>query len=130
MYGSTYSRAKRYCFDNGASLMAIGREFCENFTGGHCPYVKKNVPRSWCLARCKKFPSVGKMAARFTMESAKYICKGRPKRTDDQIAEIKLICEACHRYESDSGRCYECGCKMGRKMRWATTTCPEKKWRV
>ena len=78
-----------------------------------------------------KYPGMMKMAGNFTKESYKYIKEGRPKRSDEEIAKISLICQGCEEYVPQTKlgpRCKKCGCNMNIKARWATAHCPIGKW--
>ena len=109
----------------------IDADFCKSFRGGWCPKFKSHIPRSWCFARCdikKVYPGITTMAKEFAKETAKHIKAGAPKRSDEEVNRIKAICEACDELNPQSKRCYLCGCKMDRKIPWATAHCRIEKW--
>jgi isopropylmalate/homocitrate/citramalate synthase len=74
------------------------------------------------------YPSKIKMARSLGAAAVKHTVAGMPKRSPDQIAAAMKICRACPSYISGDERCTKCGCKMPRKIKWATTKCPLKKW--
>lgn len=62
---------------------------------------------------------------------------GRPVRTDEEVAAILPICQACDWYDPERKRCKGCGCRVTEggipvtnKLKMATEHCPhpEKKW--
>lgn len=69
---------------------------------------------------------------------AKWIARGRPKRTDDDVAGLLAVCQACEHYQphdEKSGECGLCKCRlslggsaMNNKLRMATEICPDGRW--
>ncbi len=60
---------------------------------------------------------------------------GRPKRTDEEVAAIVVICEACEEYKADEKRCRICRCGVStggmaifNKAKISTERCPQDKW--
>jgi hypothetical protein len=57
---------------------------------------------------------------------------GFPERSDEEVARLLAICQACEHYTQ--GRCRKCGCRVSNapalinKIRMATENCPIGKW--
>ena len=73
--------------------------------------------------------------ARWAAALARWIKAGRPLRTDEEVAEIVVVCKECDKYKADSGRCSLCGCKILTpgmailsKAKLGTERCPRDKW--
>jgi len=76
----------------------------------------------------KKYPSLPRMAGSFAKAAGRQALAGNPRRTPEEIARIKAICEACEFFARDAQRCSKCGCYMNRKIPWQTTHCNIGKW--
>ncbi len=75
-----------------------------------------------------KYPPLIKQAGSFTKAAINQGLKGNPKRSDEEIAKIILICEGCDYYVKNKMRCTKCGCGMKTKIPWQTTRCYIGKW--
>src|SRR5690606_8174647 len=71
----------------------------------------------------------------YTKAVARWIAKGRPTRSEAQIAELLQICTSCPSYDAESHKCTECGCNLSNsvspltnKLAMATEDCPLGKW--
>ena len=49
-------------------------------------------------------------------------------RTPEEAEANRQICIACAFYEERRDYCLQCGCKVNKKSRWATSTCPLGYW--
>lgn len=46
-----------------------------------------------------------------------------------EVADARMeICKKCDSYDSEENRCFECGCWLKQKVRFAFDSCPLKKW--
>jgi len=75
------------------------------------------------------------MICRYAAALKKWVAAGRPTRTDEEVEAIEQICKQCEKYETESGRCKVCGCKITTpgiailsKAKLATEVCPKGKW--
>lgn len=70
---------------------------------------------------------------------ARWAAAGRPRRSQEEITEILIVCRACPYFRpgsksTDNGHCKLCGCGLSEKNQvtnkamMATENCPEKKW--
>ena len=75
-----------------------------------------------------KTPSLMDMMKNFTKEVIEYAKQGAPHVTEAQYTERLKTCGSCEHLKRDVMRCGKCGCVVEHKAKWATTTCPEKKW--
>jgi len=76
-----------------------------------------------------------KHAVKYAKALMRWIAAGRPVRTDDEVAEIVAMCEACKHYKAKQKRCSVCGCRVStgklavfNKCRLLTEFCPWGKW--
>lgn len=63
--------------------------YCDKFSGGFCEIIKTNVPRSWCLDRCR-------LAG---IEPSEAI-KAAPRPPRQSINKAPAICNGCQWYHS------------------------------
>jgi hypothetical protein len=94
----------------------------------------------WTDPKNRKPIAVGTKLKNFAKAGIKHMTNGRPKATDEQVAERFAICQGCELFEAKEegvGRCNHesCGCSLKRvgiiglnKLRWADQECPLKKW--
>jgi hypothetical protein len=85
-------------------------------------------------------PSLFQKAASFVSAETRWIAAGRPVRSEERVAEIFSICQACERFRPGAseleGSCAVCGCRLRstgglfNKIQMATESCPLKppKW--
>ncbi|MEA3188083.1 MAG: hypothetical protein QOD99_1913 [Chthoniobacter sp.] len=63
--------------------------------------------------------------------AARWAAAGFPKRSDDELARIRSICERCEFWKAHPKlgfmRCEKCGCSALKHL-WATEQCPVDKW--
>lgn len=73
-------------------------------------------------------PPVVYQAVTVVGATARWFAAGRPKRTPEQLAEVRAICSACPHWDPagwlGKGRCRKCGC-AGIKQEWSTERCPD-----
>jgi hypothetical protein len=88
-----------------------------------CPY-KEEVQN--------KFPSVMKMAvnaASAGIRVLRAVVEGKDVTVPrEEVVKREGICRSCPKYESESHRCYECGCHLDYKIPRTTEKCPLAKW--
>jgi hypothetical protein len=48
--------------------------------------------------------------------------------SEEREQERIKTCQECNQYNSESKRCYVCGCFMEYKIKFKTSTCPLTKW--
>ena len=76
----------------------------------------------------EKTPSCLDMMSNFTKEVVEYAKQGAPHVTEAQYKERIRTCGSCNYLKQDVMRCGKCGCLVEHKAKWATTTCPDKRW--
>ena len=67
-----------------------------------------------------------RLLSNFIKETGKYIANGRPQVTPLQYKERLDICDTCEHLRKTRFSCGLCGCYLGTKAKWATTSCPDK----
>lgn len=74
-------------------------------------------------------PSFVRKVRNYRTARRKWIDAGKPERSEEAIAELFSICQACPHYEANA--CNLCGCPVKRekahrnKLAWATEGCPD-----
>ena len=105
-------------------------EKCNYEENGFCKSEKKYITPIYCKFQCQqknnKTPDKIKMAKSFSKAAIKHIASGLKTREQKEIRRIMSICRNCDEYVNK--RCKICGCNMNKKIEWATTHCPLKKW--
>lgn len=69
----------------------------------------------------------------YSKATAKWIAAGSPTRSDEEIARIFTICEACPNFSGgEKPHCNLCGCSLSKtpdglrnKIRFSTEACPD-----
>lgn len=75
-----------------------------------------------------KLPSTAKMAANFLQSAAKHAMNGMGT-VPEEVQQARLeICHGCEYFLKESNRCGSCGCFLGTKTKWSTSSCPLGKW--
>ena len=73
----------------------------------------------------------GKNLARFAFDLIKTIFKGEPIYVSEEVVNARMkICRECDKYDRENIRCYECGCMLEQKTKFALDSCPLEKWDV
>lgn len=102
----------------------------------HCGHRTRDRGRR-VLRECPQHqrPSLFEQATTFAGAIARHAAGGFATRSDDEVAAIVAICEACENYDAYRTTCKKCGCKASGKglvdkIRWASERCPLKppKW--
>lgn len=75
-----------------------------------------------------KTPSFMDMMKTFGKEVIEYAKQGAPSVTENQYNTRIKTCASCPHLKRASMRCGKCGCLVEHKAKWATTTCPDKRW--
>lgn len=84
------------------------------------------------MRRSIRRSSTGEQLVRYSRSTLRWIAAGRPERTDEQVTELLVICQACEHW--DDGKCGKCGCRLttssgwSSKLRRATENCPVGRW--
>lgn len=85
------------------------------------------------MARCRGGrPGVVQRASNFAAAVARDLTAGRPRRTEEEIASIRIICQAnfCGLYNAEHNWCEhrQCGCDVDKKAAWEKEVCPMGLW--
>ena len=95
--------------------------------------MRKSHPK----IKVPEYPAVWAQLMSWKEAIKKWREAGRPKRTDEEVAEIKeKFCnESCSWFDPEKNRCKGCGCKVTdggvavlNKIRMATEHCPRELW--
>ena len=115
-------------------------EFSKEFIKNHCGTIEKFLCKhaSGKIKFCQRFGHIGEQKiiypSKITMgksllkAGAKHIASGAKQRSTEEQKKCIEICNACDRFVKEAERCTACGCKMKRKIKWATTICNLGKW--
>ena len=76
----------------------------------------------------KKKPSMLDMLKNFAKEVKDYAKEGAPNVTEEVYEKRLGECDACEHLRRDAMRCGKCGCLVEHKAKWATSSCPDKRW--
>ena len=102
--------------------------------------VKKQIDKLRVAERAKQQklvrPSVGQRLTNYQRAREKWEEAGKPERTDDQVAALRVICTSnkCGLFDGTVCTHETCGCPVARpgifgdKLRWATEACPVGLW--
>lgn len=74
-----------------------------------------------------QYPSGIQMARNFGGSAVRHVRSGFKKRSKEEQARCRLLCEGCDDYVAESKigpRCSRCGCCVKLAVRWATKHCP------
>ena len=111
-------------------------DYCRTFRGGYCEKMQAYVPKSFCEHGCLRpwmqMPSLGARAISFGVALIKHTRSGLKHRMKKQIRRNQQICRKCKWYRKQKGTevCMHCGCRLGLKIKWASTECPLHRWPV
>lgn len=139
--------AKKGCNDKMSPVVQLpviqdGFRVCALRTAGKCNVTGLGVTTEQCN-NCvgeaeAEATSVGFTAKAFAYVDAVkvWIQKGRPRRTDEQVAAIfDEHCSKCERFDAETKSCKSCGCAvaptghpLGNKISMATEKCPLGRW--
>lgn len=114
------------------------------WSGGSCICVRGGCERIIKLpegVRCEDLPQILckgngpgllQRAKNFSKAAGKHIQAGGPKRTQEEINQIVIICKSneCGFYSKKRRICThrDCGCNVKRKAMWKMEKCPEGFW--
>lgn len=73
-------------------------------------------------------PNIFKLIQTFADEVYQYIKEGAPNVSLPEYKDRIKVCSECPLI-SEKFTCKKCGCYMGTKAKWATSDCPEDKWK-
>lgn len=105
--------------------------------GKHACWIGDEQPKIITPGKDIKLPSMLRMGATFSAETAKYLAAGAPNRPESEQARLKSICQSCKQpsgkpmlfMDPKKGpRCRKCGCCTSLATLWATKHCPLGKW--
>ena len=112
--------------------------FTKEFIVANCGTVKNRLCKhsskqvKWCqlfgTIQKSKYPGIATMAKSLVKAGAKHIASGGKQRSLEEQKKCMEICNTCDRFVKEAERCTACGCKMKRKIKWATTICNLGKW--
>lgn len=71
--------------------------------------------------------SILRMLNNFKEEVIEYAKQGAPHVTEDTYKERLSKCNSCQHLKQ--ARCGLCGCVVEQKAKWATSDCPDNKWK-
>jgi hypothetical protein len=74
-------------------------------------------------------PSVLRMLKNFSKELAKYAKEGAPNVSKQDYKDRIKTCHSCEHLLRNK-RCGMCGCIIEHKAKWATSDCPDGRWKV
>ena len=73
----------------------------------------------------RKMPSFKELIQGFSRDLGKYLMQGAPATSPLEYSNRLKACSTCPHFHKASKRCIKCGCFVGTKARWRTTTCPD-----
>jgi len=79
-------------------------------------------------------PGLATRGRNYASALAKWLAAGRPKRSPQEVAELRAICRDCSYFRADNCTHEKCGCRVGAagrlgdKLTWKTESCPVGKW--
>lgn len=73
-------------------------------------------------------PKLLKMLKTFKNELVEYAKHGAPNVSELEYKNRLKTCMSCPELK-DNYRCGICGCVVEQKAKWATTDCPDNKWK-
>ena len=80
-------------------------------------------------------PSILRKGTNYIQAWIKWVRAGRPERTDEQVQELRQICQGCPMFNGQICTHENCGCNvtssgsiLGDKLRWLSESCPDGKW--
>lgn len=68
------------------------------------------------------------MIKTFAKEVKEYAKEGAPNVTEESYKARLAQCDNCEHLKRDAMRCGKCGCLVEHKAKWATSSCPDKRW--
>lgn len=97
-------------------------------TSRHDPYLLHHD----CVESAPAGPRVLVHLSRYARAVKRWTEAGKPTRTDEQVATIFAICQACEHFAEARSKCRLCGCRLNigknarfNKIRMATESCPD-----
>jgi len=82
-----------------------------------------------------QYPPTTLQAMNYAKALKAWVAAGRPKRSDEEVEQILVICQGCDWYDPSQKRCKGCGCKVTKgawavlnKAKMATEHCPQGRW--
>lgn len=103
----------------------------------HCGYQARRAgTRRNCTGMTSTATALQKVT-RYAMAAARWVAAGSPTRTDNEVAALLAICQACPtgRYDAAGVACKRCGCRINQgasglanKLRMETESCPDGHW--
>jgi hypothetical protein len=120
-------------------------KFCDfaNHVCPHCGFDIRQIPggdersirQCGSDARSPAPPPLSSQAISYAFAVARWTAGGRPTRTDEEVATILAICQACPHFQpvgKAHGQCLLCGCgcsadasALANKLRMGTEHCPD-----
>lgn len=75
-----------------------------------------------------QLPSLAKQASNFLKSATKHIATGGQVVSEEQQKARLDICSGCEYFIKEQNRCGSCGCFLGAKTKWKSSSCPLGKW--
>lgn len=75
-----------------------------------------------------QLPSTMQMAKNFIKSASDHVKNGMKSANEDVINKRLEICDNCDFKIRESNRCGKCGCFLGAKTKWESSSCPIGKW--
>jgi len=73
--------------------------------------------------------SVFQMVKNFAKETVEYAKQGAPNVNESDYQDRLNTCNSCEHLRAKEGRCGLCGCVVEHKAKWATSKCPDDRWK-
>ena len=77
----------------------------------------------------KKKPSILDMVKNFAKETIEYAKQGAPNVSEASYKKRLETCAGCEHLRKQAMRCGMCGCLVEQKAKWATSSCPDARWK-
>lgn len=90
--------------------------------------ISEDIKNSPNAQPSTQLPSNTEMAKNFLKAAASHVANGMRNASEEKIQERLAICDACEFKIRESNRCGKCGCFLGKKTQWESSTCPINKW--
>jgi len=75
-----------------------------------------------------ELPSLWEQAKSFGVAATKHVLNGAQNVSEEEREKRMDICGGCEFYIKENNRCGQCGCHLGEKTKWKTSSCPIGKW--
>jgi hypothetical protein len=69
-----------------------------------------------------------KQAVNFSFAAVKHLLSGAQSTQETEYESRMAICRACEKFDAESTKCRQCGCRLDIKAAWQETSCPLGRW--